>query len=164
MHVTLPKRTLILTIALIVAVIVLVLSFLVPGKKESSAVSEMGATPNVPDVRATMEARMLTPMAWTMTDGIQAVTGKATFVGEGQGDYAYITVQSGELEFTFMVSPQTGIFYTADVFAHSNQPSPTVENPWKTLRELQDTPVLVRYNPGDPPEVYSVLIIGGNSR
>lgn len=162
MHVTLPKRTLILAIVLIVAAIVLVLS-LIPGKKESSA-SEMGATPNFPDVRATMEARMLTPMAWTMADGIQAVTGKATFAGEGQGDYAYITVQSGGKEFTFRVSPQTGVFYSADVFAHPNQPSPTVENPQEVLRELLDTPVLVRYGPGDPPEVYSILIVGGNSQ
>ncbi|WP_347245518.1 hypothetical protein [Thermogutta sp.] len=155
------SRKIILVILLVIAVIFLVISFLFSEKGILFSEKGKSATEvtHIPDVRATTEARMMTPMAWTMTDGVQAVTGRATFVGES-GDAAYITVQSGELEFIFMVTPRTGVFSTGDVYAHPNQPAPTVENPKKALRNLHDTPVLVRYEPGDPHRAYSILITG----
>lgn len=163
---TISRRTLILATLVVVAIVALVL--LVHEKSVVSSATPAEATPDAVAVQATLvrglEEKMMTPMVWTMEDGVQAVRGLATFAGEGNGDYAYIIVRAGEQQFTFLVSPQTNIFYSADVFAHSNQPAPTAENPQEALRKLQDTPVQVRYDPGDPPTAKSILIIGGGQR
>jgi hypothetical protein len=170
MHIAIPRRTLIL-LALVIVAIAAVIAVLAlrPARGETAQPTKTAnATTNVQGTRSIQEWEQTlanAPEETVMPDGVPAVRGRATFTGFGEGNQtAFVTVKldSGK-EYNFAIEVgKAGIFRSEDIFSRFNQPSPTVENPTAVLQSFKDTPVFLRYDPGDPPTVRSIIIIGGD--
>ena len=167
MQVAINKRKLILFALIIVAAIIAITLALRPargGEPETQAPTTADATMSVQEWGRRWEQTLANaPEESVMSDGVHALRGRATCTGLGKGGIAFITVRldSGK-EYGFIVNiGKTNVFRSEDVFAHPNQPAPTVENPVAALESLKDTPVFVRYDPGDPPQMRSIIILGG---
>ncbi|MBO9371031.1 MAG: hypothetical protein J7575_08100 [Chloroflexi bacterium] len=169
MQIAISRRKLILLVLIIVAAIIAIALALRPARGEepdtqSQEPVEAGAPFTEDWVRQREQALAGAPEEMVMSDGVPAVRGRATFTGFGEGNQmAFVTVKldSGK-EYNFAIEVgKASIFRSEDVFSRFNQPSPTVENPTAVLQSFKDTPVFLRYTPGDPPTVRSI-IIGGN--
>ena len=167
MHIAIPRRTMMLFALVIVAIIaVIALSALKParGEPETQVRVTTSVTMSAQEWARQWEQTLANaPEEMEMSDGVHALRGRATCTGLGEGGIAFITVKldSGK-EYGFIVNiGKTNVFRSEDVFAHPNQPAPTVENPIAALESLKDTPVFVRYDPGDPPQMRSIIILGG---
>jgi hypothetical protein len=164
MHIAIPRRTLILLALVIVAIIaVIAVPVLKPAHSEPEAQVQV-TTISAQEWGQQWEQTLANaPEEMVMSDGVPALRGRATCTGLGEGGIAFITVKldSGK-EYGFIVDiGKTNVFRSEDVFAHPNQPAPTVENPIAALESLKDIPVFVRYDPGDPPQMRSIIILGG---
>jgi hypothetical protein len=163
MQIAISRQKLILLVLIIVAAIVVMALALRPARGEAAQKPATGATVSVQEWARQWEQTLANaPEESVMSDGVHALRGRATCTGLGEGNIAFVTVKldSGK-EYGFVVDIKTNVFRSEDVFAHPNQPAPTVENPLATLESLKDTPVFVRYDPGDPPRMRSIIILGG---
>jgi hypothetical protein len=169
MQIAISRQKLILLVLIIVAAIIAIALALRPARGETAQPTKTAnTTTNVQGTRSIQEWEQTlanAPEETVMPDGVPAVRGRATFTGFGEGNQtAFVTVKldSGK-EYNFAIEVgKAGIFRSEDVFSRFNQPSPTVENPTAVLQSFKDTPVFLRYDPGDPPTVRSIIIIGGD--
>lgn len=156
MQVQISRRTLILGVAVVLAVVAVAAFFSLRTSARATAASTSFSTPTPMSAEGWSRLFLSGPGERTIGDGSTVLTGRATWIRRGEGgDEIHLRTKEGVSH--DLVVPDGAYVYRADAFFSAAYPQPTVENRWGVLAGLKDTPVMVRIRDGRVTTVFVLL-------